>query len=182
MAGARFLFGDGWAMFVAEVVAAAGALGFVWGFVAGRRKPGGTTDKPLRLVMTHGYTAPTSGLQHSAPQLGQWELYTCSWAWHGSIVGFSYRNMASAGVCRRAAWEIYSGLLRDAGVLQAAPRSATSWAGGWSYSRLRAELKHGRLLLPYPGGNPPAINSAKIRTQTAQAATSTQATQSYAAP
>lgn len=147
----------------------AGIVGFGLGFVAGRRPT--AAEKPLQLVSVHSFEPP-AGLQHSAAQVDQWPLYTTAFCFHANLLGsFSYRSMAAAGVVRRAAWECYTGILKDAGVIQAVPRSTTAWAGGWCYSKLRVELKHKRLALAYPAGNPPALNSAKISTLLTQAFT-----------
>jgi hypothetical protein len=156
-----------------ETLLATFAAGLGLGWLAGRRPA--STDKPMRLVTVHGMTAP--GLAPLAgADLLQWELYVTAFAFHANLLGtFAYRPLRDAGVCRRRAWETYRGLLLGAGVLQGDEGSATTWAGGWCYSKLRTALDHGRLVLPYPTGTPPALNSAKLAARLAQASTAQRA-------
>jgi len=123
----------------------------------------------MRLV-TMGYTSPVLPAIPGAT-LSQWELYAVSFAFHGNMIGFSYRRMAGAGLCRRAAWQTYTELLAGAGVIRTEARSASGWAGGWNYPRLRSAIKNGRLSLPFPSGDPPTLNSAHVATQIAQHST-----------
>ena len=149
------------------LTAGAALAGFGLGWLSGRR-PSVDPARPMRLVHVNEYTAPMLA-PLSTTDADQWQLYTCAFAFHANLLGsFSYRTLAGAGVCRRAAWERYTGLLKDAGIIQAAERSSTTWAGGWCYSKLRAALKHGVIALPYPAGSPPALNSAKLAAQMAQ--------------
>ena len=129
-----------------------------------RRGPGA---RPMRLTAL-GYTSPILPA-HSGAQLSQWELYAVSFAFHGNMIGFGYRQMRKAGLCRRAACETFTELLTGAGVLVARERSETTWAGGWGYPAFRAAVKNGRLTLPFPAGSPPPLNSAHVMAaQTAQ--------------
>jgi hypothetical protein len=139
-----------------ETFAAVGLVGFILGWLGGRRQ---SDPKPMRLVSVHAMTPPMLAPKAGA-ELGQWELYVCAFAWHATMLhSWSFRTLTGASVVRRAGWECYTGLLREAGVIQAGDRSRTDWAGGWSYCKLRTALKHGRLALPYPAGGPPALNS-----------------------
>jgi len=148
-----------------EIIFGASALGFGIGWLAGRRQ---SDPRPMRLVSVHEMTAP--GLvAKPVTELEEWRLNLTAFAFHANLLGtFAYRPMRQAGVCRRAAWECYCDLLKGAGIVAGAEGSSTSWAGGWSYSKLRVGLKHGRLSLPFPAGSPPAVNSAKLAAQLAQ--------------
>jgi hypothetical protein len=155
---------------VLEMTLGAGLLGFLAGFMAGRNQAPKAEPRPMRLVRRE-FTAPGGPVAQSWSDAELWRLHVGSFAYHGNITGFSYRAMREAGVCRRAAWERYTELLKGAGVIQGAERSATTWAGGWCVSRLNVELRHGRITLPYPSGKPPALNSAKLAAQMAQRST-----------
>lgn len=154
-----------------EYIAAAGLAGWCLGWWAGHRGAGLPPERPMRLVHVNDFTAP--GLApKSGAELGQWELSTIAFTWQASMVGsFAYRPLRDAGVIRRRGWEIYCDVLRQAGIIQSSERSATWWAGGWSTSRLRVELKHGAIALPFPAGAPPAINSAWLGAQMARRST-----------
>jgi hypothetical protein len=149
-----------------ETMAAAGLVGFIVGWLAGRR-PG--PEKPMRLVKLNDFRPP--GLvARSWTEEENWRMHLCSFDWHGSLIGFSYRAMKDAGIVRRAAWETYTQLLVEEGILQRHERSATTWAGGWSAVKLNVALRHRTIPLPrYPKGNPPELNSALLSAQLAQA-------------
>jgi hypothetical protein len=141
-----------------ETVFAVGVVSFVLGWLAGRRSG---PARPMRLVKVNAFTAP--GLAPlSWTETEMWRAHVTSFAWHGSLIGFSYRQMRTAGVCRRRAWKRYTDLLKGAGILQAAEGSETTWAGGWSAIKLRVALEHKLISLPYPPGKPPEINSVKL--------------------
>ena len=148
-------------------------IGFALGTAYGRwqaeraRRMGRRGARPMRLV-TLDYTPPVIPA-HSSQTLSQWDLYVISFCFHGNLSGFSYRRMRD--VCRRRAWETYTSLLADAGVIRVEARSETDWAGGWGYPALRVAVKNGRLSLPYPTGNPPALASAHMTAQMAQRST-----------
>lgn len=150
-----------------ETIAGVGLAAFALGWLSGRRQ---SNPAPMRLVTRHAATAPGLVAKGGA-ELGQWQLYTTAFAFHANLVGFSYRALRDAGVCRRAAWQQYTDLLKGAGVIQGQERSATSWAGGWCYARLRVAIKHQVIDLPFPIGDPPALNSAKLAAQMAQRST-----------
>lgn len=101
----------------------------------------------------------------------EWRLAITSFAFHGNMVGFSYRAMSGAGICRRAAWEGYSGLMRDKGILIRVSRVETAWGPSWGYPRFRVELKRGVLTLPYPLDTAPPPLLVGWATQTAQHST-----------
>lgn len=67
---------------------------------------------------------------------------------------FSYRSMR--GYVSRPAWELFTDALAGAGVLTAG-QGGTDWARGWSYARLRAEVKHGALVIPCPTDEIPQV-------------------------
>ena len=115
----------------------------------------------------------TPYLTHSAPppRAEEWRLAVTVFAFHGNMTGFSYNAMREAGVCRRAAWETYGGLMLAAGVLVRQSRIKTAWAPEWCYNRFRVYVKNGKLTLPYPLDTPPPPLSVGMATQTAQHST-----------
>jgi hypothetical protein len=144
-----------------EYVFASGLLGFALGYLGGKRQA--APERPMRLVDTRTYAMTPPGLvAHSWTEAEQWRAHVVSFAWHGGLIGFSYRQMAAAGIVRRAGWEVYTALLVDAGILQRRERSSTTWAGGWSSVKLRVALEHKLLALPYPPGRPPELNSPRL--------------------
>ena len=118
-------------------------------------------------------TSPATYMTTSAPptRAEEWRLAVTVFAFHGNMTGFSYRAMSAAGVCRRAAWETYGGLMLAAGVLVRQSRIQTAWAPAWGYPRFRVELRRGVLALPYPIDTPPPPLSVGVATQTAQHST-----------
>jgi hypothetical protein len=133
-------------------------VAFALGWLAGRRQ---SDPRPMRLVSVHEFKPPIMPAQ-SWTEAEMWRASVTSFCWHGGLIGFSYRQMRAEGVCRRAAWKTYTDLLCGFGILQRHERTETTWAGGWSYSRVRVALEHRLIALPCPVGKPPEINSAKL--------------------
>lgn len=134
-------------------------IAFIAGFGCGYLYRG--SDKPIKAMrlMRFGYTAPGPGPMPETT-ISQWDLYVTAFAFHGNQLRFSEREMtARQGVCTSTAYDRYKALLRDAGVIVTQKRHATQWAPDWNYSSFRMAVKHGRLALPYPAGNPPALNT-----------------------
>lgn len=123
----------------------------------------GSSDKPKLLrpfrLVRWGYTSPAPGPMPETT-ISQWDLYVTAFAFHGNQLRFSEREMTERqGVCTSTAYDRYKALLRDAGVIVTEKRRATQWAPTWNYSSFRMAIKHGHLALPYPAGNPPALNT-----------------------
>lgn len=86
----------------------------------------------------------------------QWARQVLIFAFIANQQGFTLQSML--GHVSRSEWESIIELLSSAGVIQAGKRGrGTRWAPGWNYPRLRAEVKHGLLALPYPEQEPPVI-------------------------
>jgi hypothetical protein len=156
-----------------ETTIGAAALGFLAGFLAGRSRVPKAEPRPMRLVRVHETIAPGGPVAQSWSESEMWRLSLTSFMYHGNVCGFSYRAMGpeGAGVVRRAAWQTFSTVLREAGVLVASERSTTSWAGGWTYPKARAALKHGLITPPCPAGKPPMLLSGHWATLTIQRST-----------
>jgi hypothetical protein len=89
-------------------------------------------------------------------ELARWDSAVTKFALLGNLRGFGYRDLR--GLVDRPGWEILKGLMVCAGVLEnGAGTRPTSWAGEWCYTRFRIAVKWGRLELPYPPGEPPAV-------------------------
>lgn len=72
----------------------------------------------------------------------------------GNAAGFSVRKLDP--YITRSKRQVYVDLLTPSGIL-ISDNESTRWAEGWGYGRLAMELKHRRLSLPYPTGDPPAV-------------------------
>jgi hypothetical protein len=141
-------------------------LAFIAGFGLGWLARG--SDKPIRMprLVRWGYTSPVPGPMPETT-ISQWDLYVTAFAFHGNQLRFSEREMTERqGVCTSTAYDRYKALLRDAGVIVTEKRRATQWAPTWNYSSFRMAIKHGHLALPYPAGNPPALNTRGWTPQT----------------
>lgn len=156
------------------------AAGRWWERHARQVKPRRRTDQGgmvLRAFDVGGMASTTNHakiVSTSPPPLTrpeEWRLAITSFAFHGNMVGFSCRAMSGAGICRRAAWEAYSGLLRDAGVVVRVNRVETAWAPSWGYPRFRVSLRRGLLTLPYPLDTAPPPLLVGVATQPAQHST-----------
>jgi hypothetical protein len=99
-------------------------------------------------------------------------MHVLQWCLFGetTTVNFSQRKMDEAGLCSRDTWEVYSGLLCGADVMVKRRGAGTFWnwyrgADGvlarWTRGHLRAMLKHGFLVLPYPTDDPPPLLLAR---------------------
>lgn len=130
---------------------------------------------PMRLT-TFAHTTPFIA---PTPEdvLAQWRLYVTAFAFHGNMLAFSEREMTRAGIVTGPAWEKYTKVLSDENILVKRRRARTAWAMGWNYPRLRSELKHGVLSLPFPVGLPPALNTRWKPPQMTQRRQMTQTTQ-----
>jgi hypothetical protein len=110
-------------------------------------------------------------------EIARWDSSVTKFALLGNLRGFGYRDLR--GLVDRPGWEIFKGLMVDAGILEnGAGTRPTSWAGEWCYTRFRIAVKWSRLELPYPEGDPPAVRwqiagSGTLNTQAKH--TSTQA-------
>lgn len=86
----------------------------------------------------------------------QWARQVLIFAFLANQNGFTLRDML--GHVSRSEWEAMIELLNNAGVIQAGKRGrGARWANGWNYPRLRAEVKHGLLALPFPDDEPPVV-------------------------
>jgi len=86
----------------------------------------------------------------------QWARQVLIFAFIANQQGFTLQSML--GHVSRSEWEAMIELLNNAGVIQAGKRGrGTRWAPGWNYPRLRAEVKHGLLALPFPDDEPPVV-------------------------
>lgn len=125
------------------------------GYLAHREQTRQT--RPMRLT-TFSHTTPFIA---PTPEdvLDQWKLYLTAFAFHGNMLDFSERKMTKARIVTGPGWEKYTEIMRDAGLLVKRHGARTAWAMGWNYPRLRSELKHNVLSLPFPVGLPPALNT-----------------------
>ncbi len=143
------------AAFGVAVVMACGALALCIWFV-------GLAVRSLRSpVQAVEVIPPSSVFERSVRFAGgevdyshEWERELLVFAFIGNVSGFSLRSML--GHVSRLEWETLIGLLVGVGVLQSG-KGGTRWGRGWSYGRLKAELRHGVLSLPYPAGCPPSV-------------------------
>lgn len=86
----------------------------------------------------------------------QWARQVLIFAFIANQNGFTLRDMLPH--VSRSEWENIIELLSTAGVIQAGKRGrGARWANGWNYPRLRAEVKHGLLALPFPDDEPPTV-------------------------
>ena len=93
-------------------------------------------------------------------QAEAWARSVLIFAFIANQQGFTLRAMLPH--VSRLEWELLVELLSGAGVLQAGKRGrGVRWANGWNYPRLRAEVKHGLLALPYPDQEAPMVVWAK---------------------
>ena len=85
-----------------------------------------------------------------------WARQLLIFAFIANQQGFTLQSMY--GHVSRSEWENIIELLSNAGVIQTGKRGrGTRWANGWNYPRLRAEVKHGLLALPFPDEEPPIV-------------------------
>ena len=84
-----------------------------------------------------------------------WEQSLLVFAFLGGQYGsFSWRTLE--GHVTRAGWDKLTGALVSAGVIEKR-RAGGYWRAGWSYSRLRAEVKYGRVAISAPAGEVPRV-------------------------
>jgi hypothetical protein len=83
-------------------------------------------------------------------RLESWRLNTQAFITHGAPLGFSQRRMAEAGIARRKAYDKYTGLLREAGILLVYPRSGVYWAFPWDKRKALVMIRRRLIELPYP--------------------------------
>ena len=84
----------------------------------------------------------------------QWRVMVTRFCFIGNAVGFSVRKLDP--YITRSKRQVYVDLLTLPGLL-VSDNESTRWAEGWGYGRLAMELKHRRLSLPYPTGDPPPV-------------------------
>lgn len=139
-------------------------LAFIAGFGLGWLARG--TDKPIKMprLVRWGYTSPVPGPMPETT-IGQWDLYVTAFCYWGNRLNFSERKMMAEGICSSPAYRMYKAILKGAGVIVTRERSDTKWAMEWNYAKLRTALKHGRIALPYPPGDPPLLNARGWATQ-----------------
>lgn len=102
---------------------------------------------------------------HSSGMESDWDKAITRFALVSRWGGYGWRSM-----CRYVGWNDWQAciaVLVGAHVLRPARGNiAAEWAPGWSFSRLRVEVKYGRLLPPYPTAPPPTVVIERSRTVT----------------
>jgi len=98
--------------------------------------------------------APTLDEDERIAHGEQWRVMVTRFCFIGNAVGFSVRKLDP--YITRSKRQAYVDLLTAPGVL-ISDNESTRWAEGWGYGRLAMELKHRRLTLPYPTGDPPPV-------------------------
>lgn len=153
-------------LLVAVSAACCGALG-AWVVSAWRQAlspaPGSSADDVAGFIASASMTVEDGRVSASADfiQLDRWARELLIFAFVANSLPhpergsqFSYRSMR--GYVSRPAWELFTDALAGAGVLTAG-QGGTDWARGWSYARLRAEVKHGALVIPCPTDDIPQV-------------------------
>jgi hypothetical protein len=100
----------------------------------------------------------------------RWRAHVQQFAFFADIDRFSQRRMLRSGLCTREAWNTYTHLLVQAGVIVKIPRSGCYWCDTWNRHKLGALLRVRAITLPYPIGQdpPPLFHTRQSVTQTAQ--------------
>lgn len=125
--------------------------------------PGADADEVAGFIASASMTVEDGRVSASADfvQLDRWARELLIFAFVANSLPhpergskFSYRSMR--GYVSRPAWELFTDALEQAGVVTAG-QGGTDWARGWSYSRLRSEVKHGALVIPCPTEEIPQV-------------------------
>ncbi len=147
-----------WPVAAAAAAMAAAASGLaisVWVIGVSLRTLRSSDESPIEIIPRSATFAFDGGAGGEVDYSSEWEREVLVFAFIGNTAGFSLRSMLA--YCSRADWERLAGLLTGAGILESG-KGGTRWAAGWTYGRLKAEVKHGVLALPYPAGPAPAVH------------------------
>lgn len=121
---------------------------------------------PLRLVKEYSVTSPAR--IEPVDHRDEWNRAVLDFAFWSNMCGMAEARVFAHGVASRPSIRAYRRWFAERELWVVTERGATTWVRGWNYPRLRAEITHGVLSLPYPEHKPWPLRMAWRAAQTAQ--------------
>ncbi|MBM4423431.1 MAG: hypothetical protein FJ030_08565 [Chloroflexi bacterium] len=114
-------------------------------------------ERPIEIIPASplvAFAREVTGIADDESHDYRWGVAVIQFCFIGNAVGFSVRRLQPH--IERIGRQVYVDLLTSPGVL-VTDKAGTRWGAGWNYPRLRNEIKHGLIELPYPTGDPPPV-------------------------
>lgn len=123
-----------------------------------------------QLIARRYAVVPDSDATRLHARADRWRAHVEQFCFFGNQLRFSQRRMLKTGLCTRPTWDVYTGLLVNAGVMIKIKRSGCYWRDGWDRHKLAVLLRRRMMTLPYPLDEdpPPLFHTRASETQRAQ--------------